>query len=235
MKKFTEFSYLLHSARQFPGHAVAAPRISMGMIMHAFRKAALCLAIVALSHSSHAAVIFSNLTHAKTSNIAVTVSQWVATKANVGASALTVDSFVANVWGDNTTAPLAARVCADNAGVPNLTRCSSFTTTDTITGTAANISYSGTYSAAANATVWIVLNSSGAGAYLWSTSNTAARPFSNSYDSGSTWQAQTTEVIHSISGSTPATPVPTLSEWALIAFASLIVGFGVYQQRRRQR
>lgn len=29
-------------------------------------------------------------------------------------------------------------------------------------------------------------------------------------------------------------PVPTLSEWALIAFASLIVGLGVYQQRRCQ-
>ena len=29
-------------------------------------------------------------------------------------------------------------------------------------------------------------------------------------------------------------PVPTLSEWAMITFAMLIVGFGVYQQRRRQ-
>jgi hypothetical protein len=32
----------------------------------------------------------------------------------------------------------------------------------------------------------------------------------------------------------PPAPVPTLSEWALISFAMLIVGFGVYQQRRRQ-
>jgi putative intracellular protease/amidase len=29
-------------------------------------------------------------------------------------------------------------------------------------------------------------------------------------------------------------PVPTLSEWAMITFAMLIVGFGVYQQRRRK-
>ena len=29
-------------------------------------------------------------------------------------------------------------------------------------------------------------------------------------------------------------PVPTLSEWAMISFALLIVGFGIYQQRRRQ-
>lgn len=33
---------------------------------------------------------------------------------------------------------------------------------------------------------------------------------------------------------TVATPVPTLSEWAMITFALLIVGFGIYQQRRRQ-
>jgi hypothetical protein len=32
----------------------------------------------------------------------------------------------------------------------------------------------------------------------------------------------------------PVAVVPTLSEWALISFAMLIVGFGVYQQRRRQ-
>ena len=30
------------------------------------------------------------------------------------------------------------------------------------------------------------------------------------------------------------TPVPTLSEWAMISFALLIAGFGIYQQRRRQ-
>ncbi len=29
-------------------------------------------------------------------------------------------------------------------------------------------------------------------------------------------------------------PVPTLSEWAMITVAMLIVGFGIYQQRRRQ-
>jgi hypothetical protein len=34
--------------------------------------------------------------------------------------------------------------------------------------------------------------------------------------------------------SAPPAPVPTLSEWAIITFAMVIVGFGVYQQRRRQ-
>ena len=29
-------------------------------------------------------------------------------------------------------------------------------------------------------------------------------------------------------------PVPTLSEWAMISFALLIAGFGIYQQRRRE-
>jgi hypothetical protein len=33
---------------------------------------------------------------------------------------------------------------------------------------------------------------------------------------------------------TPPVTAPTLSEWAMIAFAMLIVGFGVHQQRRRQ-
>jgi YVTN family beta-propeller protein len=32
----------------------------------------------------------------------------------------------------------------------------------------------------------------------------------------------------------PVVTVPTLSEWAMISFAMLIVGFGVVQQRRRQ-
>ncbi len=32
----------------------------------------------------------------------------------------------------------------------------------------------------------------------------------------------------------PPAPVPTLSEWAMITFAMLIAGFGIYQQRRRQ-
>jgi hypothetical protein len=37
-------------------------------------------------------------------------------------------------------------------------------------------------------------------------------------------------------GGVPVVPVtvPTLSEWAMITFAMLIVGFGVYQRRRRQ-
>jgi hypothetical protein len=30
------------------------------------------------------------------------------------------------------------------------------------------------------------------------------------------------------------TPIPTLSEWAMITFGLLIVGSGMYMQRRRQ-
>ncbi len=33
---------------------------------------------------------------------------------------------------------------------------------------------------------------------------------------------------------TPATPIPTLSEWAMITLTMLVAGFGTYQQRRRQ-
>jgi hypothetical protein len=38
----------------------------------------------------------------------------------------------------------------------------------------------------------------------------------------------------SVTVTAPPAPVPTLSEWAMISFAMLIAGFGVYQQRRRQ-
>ena len=31
-----------------------------------------------------------------------------------------------------------------------------------------------------------------------------------------------------------ATPIPTLSEWAMITLTMLVAGFGIYQQRRRQ-
>lgn len=37
-----------------------------------------------------------------------------------------------------------------------------------------------------------------------------------------------------LSRTAPVVPVPTLSEWALITFAMLIAGFGIYHQRRRQ-
>lgn len=57
----------------------------------------------------------------------------------------------------------------------------------------------------------------------------ASGPYtSNAAGSTITWTPGVTTPV-----AVPA-PVPTLSEWAMITFAMLIAGFGIYQQRRRQ-
>jgi hypothetical protein len=202
--------------------------------MSALKKVAFYLALMVLAQSGHAAVIFSNLTDAFAGVVNVSATQWLAAQATVGANAITVDNIGINIYATDGSAALVARVCADNAGAPDLASCSTFTTADAITGARANISFTGSYAAAANATVWIVLNSSAAGVYRWSQSNAAVRPWAASGNAGSTWTPQGAELLHSISGTALPASVPTLSEWSLISFAMLVLGVGVYQQRRRQ-
>lgn len=75
------------------------------------------------------------------------------------------------------------------------------------------ISGSGTFS---NKTIATLGLTAGTYTYTWGSGGTA--------DS----------VTVTISNTPPPAPVPTLSEWAMLTFAMLIAGFGIYQQRRRQ-
>lgn len=208
--------------------------------MRRLKRAAVYLSLLVLGQSGHAALIFSNLSDPQNAATFFNSTQWLAHKVNVGASALTFDNFVVSITSHNPTNPVVASICADNAGVPNLnpTSCSIFTTTDSIQAAPAfsNVSYTGSYAAAANATVWIVLKTSGVGNYQWGGSSSTALPWSYTLNSGISWTpAVGTELLHSISGTATLAPasVPTLSEWAMIALALLIVGFSVYQRRRR--
>ncbi len=209
--------------------------------MSMLKKVMFYLALMVLSPAVPAAVIFSNLSDTSAGSFAITGTNWFAAKTTVGTSAVTIDAFTVKLSPTSDTDPLFAGVCPDNAGLPDLSSCSStaFTTVDTlVTGTPTNIRYTGSYAAAANATVWVVIGTSGSGKYQWHYSSTPT-PWAYSMNEGTTWGALAVSgqgPLFSISSQDPVapTPVPTLSEWALISFAMLIAGFGVYQQRRRQ-
>lgn len=65
--------------------------------------------------------------------------------------------------------------------------------------------------------------------------NTAPDGTGADYAVGATYSGAASLALYAKWGtSPPPTPVPTLSEWAMISFAMLIAGFGIYQQRRRQ-
>jgi hypothetical protein len=198
-------------------------------IVSPIKKLLCCLAVGLLAQSAQAApspatptVPFNNL------NLANQIFAWetvagkpfsnsfgpyiAAAATSVGSSPMTITNFVVNVYAEDTSVPLVAQVCADNAGIPNLSVCQAFTTaTNPIPVAATNVGYTGTYNAAANAIVWIVLTSSGAGRYGWSVSTAQNYNWLASFNGGGNWQKNSAccTLIYSISG----TPVggPTAS------------------------
>lgn len=179
-----------------------------------------CLAAVVLSQSAYAVVPiaptptmpFNNLSEANNGSIAVSSAQWMTASAVVGATPTTISSLVLKLGNYNATAPLLVQLCADNAGQPNLTSCQVFTAaSNPIPAGPIDVSFSGMYNAAANATVWIVASSTATvGSYGWIGSNSTAWRHSNTHDQGVTWNfppnPTVQELLYSISGTPSAAP-----------------------------
>lgn len=149
---------------------------------------------------------FSNLSDARTTAVVMGgIGAMSAVATSVGSVATTITNFVVplrSVFPSIPLAPLVAKVCADNAGFPNLDSCQVFTTTATsVPVSYADFSYTGSYSATANATVWIVLISAGTGFYDWGGSTHTPHTFYFSSDFGVSWQTTLEfELLYSISG-----------------------------------
>ena len=192
--------------------------------MMSFQKILCALAVLASWQSAQASaplttptIPFNSLADSNSQYRPIGPNNFWATAVAAGANATSISNVTAMVFGTNTSAPLVVRVCADNAGVPNLSSCQTFTPdSGTIPTTFVNASFSGAYAVAANAKVWIVLSASGSASYTVGLSTVANHPLLFSNSAGNTWVSGgvAAELLLSVSNA-PANSAPKANAVAI--------------------